>query len=74
MESFSNHRANHTAVRSKSCEESSVQSIDRLGRRVGGGGDMRDELAEISSPSFLQEALVKSSGMGGKRRGLKVSS
>ena len=41
-------------------EFSSVQSRDRLGRR----GDMRDDSAEILFQSFLQEALVSSSGMG----------
>ena len=39
---------------------SSVQSLDRLGRR----GDTRDDSAEILLQSFLQEALVSSSGMG----------
>ena len=33
---------------------SSIQSLDRLGRR----GDMRDDSAEILFKSFLQEALV----------------
>ena len=37
----------------------SLQSFDRLGRR----GDTRDESAEIPFQSFLQEALVSSSGM-----------
>ena len=39
---------------------SSVQSLDRLGR----WGDTRDDSAEILFRSFLQEALVSSSGMG----------
>ena len=39
---------------------SSVQSLDRFGRR----GDMRDDSAEILFQSFLQEALVSRSGMG----------
>ena len=39
---------------------SSVQSLDRVGRR----GDMRDDSAEILFQSFLREALVSSSGMG----------
>ena len=37
-----------------------VQSLDRLGRR----GDMTDDSAEIFFQSFLQEAIVSSSGMG----------
>ena len=37
-----------------------VRSLDRLGRR----GGMRDDSAEILFQSFLQEALVGSSGMG----------
>ena len=39
---------------------SSVQSLDRLDRRV----DTRDDSAEILFLSFLQEALVSSSGLG----------
>ena len=39
---------------------SSVQSLDRLGRR----GDIRDDSAEILLQTFLQEALMSSSGMG----------
>ena len=39
---------------------SSVQSLDRLGCRE----DMRDEAEEILFQSFLQVALVSSSGMG----------
>ena len=38
----------------------SVQFLNRLGRRK----DMRDDLAEILFQSFLQGALVSSSGMG----------
>ena len=38
---------------------SSVQSLDRQGRR----GDMRDDLAEVLFQSCLQKALVSSSGM-----------
>ena len=38
----------------------SLQSLDRLGRR----GDLRDDSAEILYQSFVQEALVSSSGMG----------
>ena len=41
-------------------EFSSVQSLDRLVRRE----DMGDDSAEILFQSFLQEALVSSSGMG----------
>ena len=43
-----------------SLSNSSVQSLYRFGRR----GDMRDDSAEILFQSFLQEALVSSSGMG----------
>ena len=39
---------------------SSVQSLDRLGRR----GDMRDDSAEIFFQSFLQEATTSSFGIG----------
>ena len=39
---------------------SSVQSFDRLGR----WGDMRDDSVDILFQSFLQEAIVSSSGMG----------
>ena len=39
---------------------SSVQSLGRLGRR----GDTRGDSAEILFQSFLQEAVVSSSGMG----------
>ena len=40
---------------------SSVHSLDLLGHR----GDMRDDSAEIFLQSFLQEALVSSSGRAG---------
>ena len=43
---------------------SSVQSFGRFGCRWGGGGGMKDDSAEILFRSFLQEALVSSSGMG----------
>ena len=43
-----------------SVQFSSLQSHDRLDRR----GDMRDGSAEILFQSFLQQALVSSSGMG----------
>ena len=39
---------------------SSIQSLDRLGRR----GGMMDDSAEILLQSFLPEALVSSSGIG----------
>ena len=39
---------------------SSIQPLDQLGHL----GDMRDNSAEILFQSFLQEALVSSSGMG----------
>ena len=39
---------------------SSVQSLDRLGRL----GDMTDDSTEILFQSFLQEAIVSSSGLG----------
>ena len=42
---------------------SSIQSRGRLDRREG-GGDMRDGSAEVLIQSFLQEALVSSSGTG----------
>ena len=42
-----------------SVQFSSVQSLDRLGRR----GDMRDDSEVILFQSFLQEALVSSSGI-----------
>ena len=42
---------------------SSVQSLDRLARRGGGGVGMRDDSAEILFQSCLQEAHVSSSGM-----------
>ena len=37
-----------------------VKALDRLGRL----GDMRDDSAEVIFQSFLQEALVSSSGTG----------
>ena len=44
---------------------SSIQSLDRFGRRgMRGGGDMRDDSAEILFQSSLQEAIFSSSGMG----------
>ena len=43
----------------RSLRFSSVQSLDRLGRR----GNMRDVSAEILFQSFLHEALVNSSCM-----------
>ena len=52
-----------------SVQFSSVQSFDRLGRR----GDMRDDSAEILFQSFLQEALVSSSGMGRDVHSLMLS-
>ena len=45
---------------------SSLQALDRLGRRR----DMRDDSAEIFFLSLLQETLVSSSGMGCPRRQL----
>ena len=39
---------------------SSALSLDRLGRR----GDMKDDSAQILFQSFLQQALVSSSGVG----------
>ena len=42
-----------------STQLSSAQSLDRLGCQ----GDMRDDSAEIVFQSFLQEALVSSSGV-----------
>ena len=47
----------------------SVQSLDRLGRR----GNMRDDSAEILFQTFLQEALVSSSGMGRDVHSLMLS-
>ena len=46
-----------------------VQSLDKLGHR----GDMRVDSAEILSQSFLQEALVSSSGMGRDVHSLMLS-
>ena len=48
---------------------SSVQSLDRLGRR----GDMRDDSAEILFQAFLQKTLVSSSGMGRDVHSLMLS-
>ena len=42
----------------------SFKSFNRLDRRGGGGKDMRNDSAQILFQSFLQEALVSSSGMG----------
>ena len=44
----------------KSVQFGSLQSLDRLGHR----GDMTDDPAEILFQSFLQEAVVSSSGTG----------
>ena len=49
---------------------SSVQSLDRMGRR----GNIKDDSAEVLFQSFLQEALVSSSGMGRDVRSLALSS
>ena len=49
---------------------SSLQSLDRLDRRV----DMRDDSAEILFQSFLHEALVNRSGMGRDIHCLMLSS
>ena len=43
---------------------SPVQYLDGLGCWGGGGGGERDDSAEILFQSFLQKALVSSSGMG----------
>ena len=48
---------------------SSVQSLDRLGRR----GDTRDDSAEILFQSFLREAIVSNSGMGRNVYSLRLS-
>ena len=48
---------------------SSVQSLDRLGHR----GNMRDDSAEILLQSFMQNALVNSSGMGRDVHSLMLS-
>ena len=50
------------------CISCSVQSLDRLGRRE----DMRDDSADILFQSFLQEALVSSSGMARDLSSLNV--
>ena len=47
---------------------SSFQSLDRLGRR----GDMRDDSVEILFQSFLQEAVMGSSGIGGNVHSLTL--
>ena len=47
---------------------SSVQSLDQLGHH----GDMRNDSAEILFQSFLQKALVSSSGMGRDVKKVKV--
>ena len=52
-----------------SVQFSSVQSLDRLGRR----GDMRSDSAEILFQSFLLEALVSSPGMGRDVHSLMLS-
>ena len=44
----------------KSVQFASLQSLDRLGHR----GDMTNDSAEILFQSFLQEAVVSSSGTG----------
>ena len=44
----------------RNSDSGSVQSVERLGRRV----DLRDDSAEILFQSFLQEALVNSFGKG----------
>ena len=46
-----------------------VQSLDRLGRRE----DRRDDSAEILFQSFLQEAVVNSSGMARDVHSLMMS-
>ena len=48
---------------------SSFQYLDRLGPR----GDMSDDSAEIILQSFLQEAIVNSSGMGREVHSLTLS-
>ena len=66
-------------VKSQLVQFTSVQYLDRLGRRVGGwvvgegGEDMRDDSAEILFQSFLQEELVSSSGMGMDAHSLMLS-
>ena len=52
---------------------SSVQSLDRLGHGGGGEGVMTDDSADILFRSFLQEALVSSSGMGRAVHSLMLS-
>ena len=51
------------------CGFSSVQSLERLGRR----GDMRNDLAEILFQSFLHEVIVSSSGMGRLAHRVKIN-
>ena len=47
---------------------------NRLGRRGrGGGGERRDDVTEILFQSFLQEALVRSFGMGRDVHSLTLS-
>ena len=58
----------HNPFRENS-DKKSVQSFDRLGRRV----DMRDNSAQILFQSFLQEALVSISGMSGHVHSLMLS-
>ena len=58
----------------QSVQFSSVQPLDRLGRRGGGGSDMKDDSAEILFQSFLQETLVSSCGMGREVHSLMLSS
>ena len=50
----------NSALESNPVQFSSAQFLDRLDHK----GSMRDDLAEIFFQSFLQEALVSSSGMG----------
>ena len=52
-----------------SVQFTSLQSRDRLGRR----GDTRDDSVEILFQSFLQKALVSSSGMGRDVHSLMLS-
>ena len=54
-------------------KDSSVQSLDRLGRRRGKGGGMRDDSAKILFQSFQQEALLSKSGIGRDVHSLMVS-
>ena len=52
--------------------QGSVCSVKSLGR-LGHWGDMRDDSAEILFQSFLQKALVSSSGMGRDVHSLTLS-